>query len=189
LLGTYESTGSVTAVAAEGNYAFLADDVDDVVIVNVTNPASPTLASSYALSGQVSDIAYASNFLHVAHQAGGYTVLNVINRTTPTRSASYDSPGLAVGVFVYNEITYLADYYSLILLFFQDFSPGDANGDGQVNGVDVVYMVNYFKGFGPPPDPILRGDCNGDCNFNGVDVVYLVNYFKGYGPPPIRGNC
>jgi hypothetical protein len=94
-----------------------------------------------------------------------------------------------VGVCIYNEISYVADYYSLILLHFQDFSPGDCNADGQVNGIDVVFLVNYLKGLGPAPDPLLRGDCNGDCAVNGLDVVYLVNYLKGLGPAPVRGNC
>ena len=67
------------------------------------------------------------------------------------------------------------------------YLPGDANGSGSVNGIDVVYMVNYLKG-GPSPNPLLSGDSNGDCNANGLDVVYLVNYLKG-GPAPFLGNC
>jgi hypothetical protein len=65
--------------------------------------------------------------------------------------------------------------------------PGDANGSNDVNGLDVVYLVNYLKG-GPAPNPLLGGDANGDCSVNGLDVIYLVNYLKG-GPAPIRGNC
>jgi hypothetical protein len=71
--------------------------------------------------------------------------------------------------------------------FGPDYLPGDANGSGAVNGIDVVYMVNFLKG-GPPPDPLLSGDSNGDCNTNGLDVVYLVNFLKG-GSPPFSGNC
>jgi len=70
------------------------------------------------------------------------------------------------------------------------FIPGDANGNDEVNGVDVIYLVNYLKGIGPPPpDPILRADANGNCEVNGVDVAYLVNYLKGMGPEPMIGNC
>ena len=71
-----------------------------------------------------------------------------------------------------------------------DFLPGDANADGKVNGLDVVYLVNYFKDIGPPiPPPIWRADANGNCNINGIDVVYLVNYLKRLGPAPLKGNC
>lgn len=68
------------------------------------------------------------------------------------------------------------------------YLPGDANGSNDVNGLDVVYLVNYLKGGPPPPDPILRGDANGSCSVNGIDVTYLVNYLKG-GPPPFLGDC
>ncbi len=71
-----------------------------------------------------------------------------------------------------------------------DFIPGDANASGTVNGLDVVYMVNYFKDTGPPiPAPIWRADANGNCMVNGLDVVYMVNFFKGSGNGPIDGDC
>ncbi len=69
-----------------------------------------------------------------------------------------------------------------------DYLPGDANGSGAVNGLDVTYLVNFFRGIGSPPNPYLAADANGDCLVNGNDVVYLVNYFKG-GAAPFRGNC
>jgi hypothetical protein len=71
------------------------------------------------------------------------------------------------------------------------YVPGDVNGNGSVNGVDIVYAVNYFKG-GPNPPPIdcfpfcpltpnpfyAAGDVNGNCQFNGIDITYFVRYLK-----------
>jgi hypothetical protein len=75
-----------------------------------------------------------------------------------------------------------------------NYVPGDANGNGTANGLDVVFSVNYFKGSGPtPPDTcdcpphgtiFAAGDANGNCQFNGIDVTYLVNYLKGFGAAP-----
>ncbi len=73
-------------------------------------------------------------------------------------------------------------------LYFVDFYAGDANGSNNVNGLDVIFLVNYLKGIGPAPDPLLAGDANGNCTVNGMDVIYLVNYFKG-GPEPFYGDC
>lgn len=67
--------------------------------------------------------------------------------------------------------------------------PGDANTDGSVLGSDVTYLVRYFKGLGPAPDPLQAGDANADCETRGSDVTFLVHYFKGYGSGPVRGNC
>jgi len=74
------------------------------------------------------------------------------------------------------------------------YAPGDINDNGEANGVDVTYGVNYFKGFGPPPGVACAdcpnvgeslfgaGDVNSNCQFNGVDITYYVNYLKGVGP-------
>jgi hypothetical protein len=80
--------------------------------------------------------------------------------------------------------------FGCLYFAYLEFVPGDANGNGEVNGVDVAYLVNYLKGFGPPPpEPELQADANGNCQVNGVDVTYLVNYLKGLGSAPIRGDC
>jgi len=62
---------------------------------------------------------------------------------------------------------------------------GDCNCNGIRNGIDIVYLVNYLKGFlgfG------ICGGCAGDSNdsgaVNGIDVTYLLNYLKGLGPEP-----
>ncbi|MCK4857925.1 MAG: hypothetical protein KAT58_08160 [candidate division Zixibacteria bacterium] len=64
------------------------------------------------------------------------------------------------------------------------FIYGDANGDGEINVADVVYLIDYIFAGGPAPDPLLSGDC--DCNnlVNIADVVYLIGYIFGGGPPP-----
>ncbi|HBC46155.1 MAG TPA: hypothetical protein DEO84_03110 [candidate division Zixibacteria bacterium] len=68
------------------------------------------------------------------------------------------------------------------------YLPGDANGSGTVSGLDVVFLIRFFKGLGPAPDPLLSGDANGSCTVSGLDVTYLVRYFKG-GPAPFIGDC
>jgi hypothetical protein len=72
------------------------------------------------------------------------------------------------------------------------YVPGDINGNGSSNGVDVIYGVSYFKGGATPPDscdcpPIVfpfyaTGDVNGNCALNGVDITYFVAYLKGFQP-------
>ena len=72
-----------------------------------------------------------------------------------------------------------------------DYTPGDINGNGSVNGIDIVFAVNYFKGLPvfPPtdchticpttPNPFYAaGDVNGNCAFNGIDITYFVRFLK-----------
>ena len=70
------------------------------------------------------------------------------------------------------------------------YIPGDINGNGSVNGVDIVFAVNYFKGTGPHPPTdcsgicpevspfYAAGDVNGNCAFNGIDITFFVRFLK-----------
>jgi hypothetical protein len=72
------------------------------------------------------------------------------------------------------------------------YIPGDINGNGTSNGIDVTYGVSYFKGGAVPPiscsmcpeaQPFYAGgDVNGSCVFNGIDITYFVGYLKGINP-------
>jgi len=86
-----------------------------------------------------------------------------------------------------------SDNFGLSHGFWQEIAAygvcGDANGDGDVNVGDAVFIINYvFKG-GLPPDPVCIGDANGDGGVNVGDAVYLIAYvFKG-GPAPVEDCC
>lgn len=65
---------------------------------------------------------------------------------------------------------------------------GDANGDGQVNVLDIVYLINYLFLGGPAPYLLANGDPNSDCIVNVTDIVYLINYIFIWGPES-SGGC
>jgi glucose/arabinose dehydrogenase len=83
--------------------------------------------------------------------------------------------------------------FDLVLESSCNYSVGDVNNSGNLNGLDVTFSVAYFKGAPPPPYQCectpgniwyVSGDVNNSCDFNGLDVTYLVSFFKG-GPVPI----
>ena len=97
---------------------------------------------------------------------------------------------------IQNDIEVFADQTTWVtfeLLWNCFYAVGDINGSGQLNGLDVVFCVNYLRG-GPFPAYVcectpgnswyVAGDVNGSCSFNGLDVSYMVTYLKG-GPAPI----
>lgn len=65
-----------------------------------------------------------------------------------------------------------------------DSPRGDVNCSGQLNGLDVLYLVTFLKGQGPSYCCLCTGDANNSNSVNGLDVTYLVGYFKGANPPP-----
>ncbi len=71
----------------------------------------------------------------------------------------------------------------------QQYICGDANADGNVNLLDVLYVIDFLYGepIGPAPDPPEAGDANADGNVNLLDVLYLIDYLYGTptGPEPL----
>jgi len=57
---------------------------------------------------------------------------------------------------------------------------GDLDGNGIINILDIIDLVNYkFKG-GPAPEDLGVADCDGNGSLNVLDIVMMVNYkFKG----------
>jgi hypothetical protein len=74
------------------------------------------------------------------------------------------------------------DYFSIA-----DYVAGDANGSGEVETGDVVYLISYLFRNGPPPVPMAAGDANNNCEVEAGDVVYLLEYLFRNGPPPLPG--
>lgn len=62
-----------------------------------------------------------------------------------------------------------------IIGYIKGFIPGDVNGDGDVNGADIVAVINYVLN-----DSKTYGDVNGDGEVNGADIVSTINYVLSY---------
>ena len=64
---------------------------------------------------------------------------------------------------------------------------GDANGDGEVDIADIVFLINYLFLSGSPPIPLPSGDPNNDCVVDVADIIYLINYLFTEGAAPQEG--
>jgi hypothetical protein len=74
-----------------------------------------------------------------------------------------------------------------ILDFFDQESQavcGDANGSGDIDIDDAVFLISYVYLSGPVPDPPETGDLNCDGKIDILDITILVNYlFRGGAEP------
>jgi len=59
--------------------------------------------------------------------------------------------------------------------------PGDANGDGEINILDVTVILNDILEIAPAPG---NGDCNNDGAVNILDVTCVLNIILEITPPP-----
>jgi hypothetical protein len=56
---------------------------------------------------------------------------------------------------------------------------GDADGSGEVDIDDIVYLVTYIFVGGPAPEPYVAGDVDGSGEIDIDDVVHLIEYIFG----------
>jgi hypothetical protein len=100
-----------------GNYAYVADWDNGLVIVNVTNPAAPTLEGSSDTVNKSLGVTVMGNFAYVADYFNGLVILNISNPTLPTLKGSYDTDGRSFKVAVVGNYAYVADYTNGLEIF------------------------------------------------------------------------
>ncbi len=185
------------AIWIKDNYAYVAEGYGGagLMVLDVSDPNSIDSVGCFPIpEGRAWNLYIKGNYAYVcAHlkptlEWDRVYVLDISDPTNPSLVTYYNTPGSPRDVFVDDPYVLVADYTSL-LVFEATFLniPGDANGDGQVDGADVVFVINYLYRQGTPPEPMEAADVNGDCVVNASDVVYLLKYLFRNGPPPQSG--
>jgi hypothetical protein len=82
-----------------------------------------------------------------------------------------DNGGILQWEYLGNFITFRASKYPLSY-FNNNIQSGDLNGDGILNVLDVVVLINIILG---NTEPFGTGDLNEDGQINILDVVQLIN--------------
>ncbi|OAD21880.1 LVIVD repeat protein [Candidatus Thiomargarita nelsonii] len=134
-------SGPYEDVVVAGNYAYAAAGSTGIDIIDISNPASPTLVSQYDTDGYARRVFVDGNFAYVADGRHGLQIIDISNKASPTRVGGYDTPGLAFGVFVDGNFAYVADYAGLQIIDISNkASPTRVGGydtSGRAEGVFV----------------------------------------------------
>ncbi len=78
---------------------------------------------------------------------------------------------------VEDQVDLQSDMEIPVVLMSDAIIPGDANGDGIVNFIDVMTIVQYFQGENPEPFYFENADVNQDGIINLLDVIATANIF------------
>ncbi|QSV59505.1 MAG: hypothetical protein HEQ29_15085 [Dolichospermum sp. LBC05a] len=131
-----------------GNYAYVADGLSGLQIIDISNPTTPTLKGNYDTSGYALGVQVVGNYAYVADNASGLQIIDISNPTTPTLKGNYDTSGYALGVQVVGNYAYVADESSGLQII--DISnpttptlKGNYNTSGEAWGVQVVGNYAY----------------------------------------------
>ena len=99
-----------------GNYAYIADDVGGLRIVNVEYPSAPYEVGSFASANQANSIFVDGNYAYVADRLNGLRILDVTNPSSPKQVGVYKASEFSAwDVYVSNGYAYVADFYSPLL--------------------------------------------------------------------------
>lgn len=157
LAGSYDlsaNTNSAIKVATQGNYAYvvLSGATQDFLIIDMSNPATPTLVKSLALTGTLTNVAVSGNYAYVTGNTDT-TELMVINVTNPASAAQvavYNAAGNAdgLGIFISGNYAYLSRAANggsdelVILNISSPAAPTRVYGFSQNIAMNEVYVSN-----------------------------------------------
>ncbi len=156
-----ELTYNARAIYTNGNYAYIAsaDNSQELKIVNVSNPLTPSLAGGYDDPSSIADgvaIKGYGNYLFLGRSDGKIILFNISNPTSPQKIGTFDAV---------QGVNDLAVNSQSNLLFAVTNS-----GSKELQIIDVSN----------PGSPALRGYYDADDTLNGVaydsarDLVYVV---------------
>ena len=97
-----------TDIVAEGDYAYCSF-LNGLVILDISDPAVPTLASRYYFHGHGQDILKSGTYVYIADGEAGVQIVDVSDPLNPVSAGSYDTPGYAWAVRLSGSSLYVAD--------------------------------------------------------------------------------
>ncbi|MBU4221209.1 MAG: PxKF domain-containing protein [Euryarchaeota archaeon] len=197
-VGRVETIGMIQDIALAGNYAYVADGINGLMIFDVSNPAAPTLKGSYNTPGNSAGVAVTGNYAYVA-DGSTLMIFDVSNPAAPTFKGYISSGGGGsfVGVAVAGNYAYVAGGSNGLMIFdvsnpAAPFLKGSYDTVGSSSGVAVAgnyaYMADSDNGLvivdvSNPVAPFLKGSYNTAGASYRVRVVgnyaYVADWFNG----------
>ncbi len=98
-----------TRIAVSGDTAYLADPIQGLRIVNLSNPSAPALTGMFETPGVTYDVAVRDATAYVADGKAGLQMVDITNPSLPVKRGEVNTPGDTVGVALADDAVYLAD--------------------------------------------------------------------------------
>jgi hypothetical protein len=116
LAGNLDLSGTHDGIKIQvvGNYAYVVRGTGspNFQIINISNPAAPSLTGSLNLTSSANNIYVLGNYAYVASSdtAGELKIINITNPAAPVLTGTYNAPGTSAagnGIFVNGTTAYL----------------------------------------------------------------------------------
>jgi hypothetical protein len=197
LAGTYDTGGGVNNIYVSGKYAYLANGVAGLKIINISNQADPTLMGTYDTSINANNVYVSGKYAFVADDNSSLKIIDISNPASPTLTGTYNTSSNPTDVYISGKYAYVTDYSAGLYII--DISnpanptlAGTYNTSGSAYGVYVsskyAYVADDSSGLqiidiSNPSSPTLVGTYDTSNFATGVYVsgkyAYVADYFSG----------
>jgi hypothetical protein len=196
--GVYNTPGTATNVFTSGNYAYVADWSNGLQIIDVSDPAGPTLAGSAATLSPAVDVYAQDDFAYLA--AGCDVGLRIFDVSDPTDpSGILRVADCVVCVYVRGDYAFIVDGES-DLFYIIDVSnlaePSVAGGCMILGGVSDIFVSGDYAYLAGAPNGLQVIDVSdpsfpdvvGNCKWSGYalrvsvtgDYAYVSDAYGGF---------
>ncbi len=129
-----------------GNYALVGSDGPETRILDLTDPVSPKILSTY--DDYCSDAYFKGNHAYLAARSSGLIILDISNPQSPVEVSYYEPSGESMGLDVRDTLVFLANNVTdLVVVSVRDFynprTIGTYNSDTPGYANDVTLYGDY----------------------------------------------
>lgn len=169
-IGSFGTPDEAYGVFVENNYAYVADYDSGLLIIDISNPASPSLIASQVTPSHAMGVFVQNDYAYVADGYAGLQIINITNPANPFYVGSCDTPGYAWRVSISGNYAVVADASSIQIIDITNhatpFLAGSYDTDRGYIGVSAAgnyaYAADADSGleiinFADPANPSLAG--------------------------------
>jgi len=153
LIGHIDTPGSALEVYVYGSYAYVADHVGGLRVIDISTPTAPVEVGYYDTGGRAMGVVVSGYYAYIADCSSGFLVIDVSDPSTPFLVGS-STGDLEVGVYLSGSYAYLVGVGLDIIDISSPSSPSEVGfyDFDTDNTVDVyvsgsyAYVANFFYG-------------------------------------------
>jgi len=106
----YLQFDAAQGVCIVGNYAYVANDVQGLRVVDISDPEHPSTVGQWDNPREAAyGVAVSGSYAYVANNDAGLFAIDVSDPTDPHQRGALDTPGLARGICYRDSLVYIAD--------------------------------------------------------------------------------
>ncbi|MBM3242699.1 hypothetical protein FJZ31_41090 [Candidatus Poribacteria bacterium] len=109
-VGFCDTPGYALDVYVSGGYAYVADGINGLRVIDVSFPENPREVGFYDTPGSAAGVYVSGSYAYVVDGYSGFRVIDVSSSSNPFEVGFYDTPGWAWDVYVSGSYAYVADW-------------------------------------------------------------------------------